>query len=289
MRKRQGLLVISLVSTAWLMSLDAQTHQVQRLPPVGSTAPVAGYTVTKVYPHDPRAFTQGIEYRDGVLYEGTGLNGQSTLRKVELATGKVLQQVAVPPEHFGEGITSWGDTILQLTWQSQLGFIYDRSTFKQLRTFRYTGEGWGLTHNTTDVIMSDGSASLRVIDPKTMMEKRRLLVTDAGIIIRDLNELEWVNGEIYANVWQTNFIARISPASGKVLGWIDLTGLLPASDQRGGVDVLNGIAYDAAGRRLFVTGKLWPKLFEITVSRQTHPPTPTPPGRSSSGSPSPRS
>ena len=268
MRKRQGVFVISLFATALLTSLDAQTHQVQRLPPVGSTAPVAGYTVAKVYPHDPRAFTQGIEYRDGVFYEGTGLNGQSTVRKVELATGKVLQQVAVPPEHFGEGITSWGDTIVQLTWQSQLGFIYDRATFKQLRTFRYTGEGWGLTHNTTELIMSDGSASLRVIDPKTMMEKRRVLVTDAGIIIRDLNELEWVNGEIYANVWQTNFVARISPASGKVLGWIDLTGLLSPADQRGGADVLNGIAYDAASRRLFVTGKLWPKLFEIQVGRQ---------------------
>jgi glutamine cyclotransferase len=267
-RKRQGVFVISLFATALLTSLDAQTHQVQRLPPVGSTAPVAGYTVAKVYPHDPRAFTQGIEYRDGVFYEGTGLNGQSTVRKVELATGKVLQQVAVPPEHFGEGITSWGDTIVQLTWQSQLGFIYDRATFKQLRTFRYTGEGWGLTHNTTELIMSDGSASLRVIDPKTMMEKRQVLVTDAGIIIRDLNELEWVNGEIYANVWQTNFVARISPASGKVLGWIDLTGLLSPADQRGGADVLNGIAYDAAGRRLFVTGKLWPKLFEIQVGRQ---------------------
>jgi len=267
-RKRQGVFVISLFATALLTSLDAQTHQVQRLPPVGSTAPVAGYTVAKVYPHDPRAFTQGIEYRDGVFYEGTGLNGQSTVRKVELATGKVLQQVAVPPEHFGEGITTWGDTIVQLTWQSQLGFIYDRATFKQLRTFRYTGEGWGLTHNTTELIMSDGSASLRVIDPKTMMEKRRVLVTDAGIIIRDLNELEWVNGEIYANVWQTNFVARISPASGKVLGWIDLTGLLSPADQRGGADVLNGIAYDAASRRLFVTGKLWPKLFEIQVGRQ---------------------
>jgi glutamine cyclotransferase len=253
---------------ALVCSLDAQTHQVQRLPPVGSSVPVSGYTVTHVYPHDPRAFTQGIEYRDGVIYEGTGLNGQSTLRKVELATGKVLQQTAVPSEYFGEGITTWGQTILQLTWQSQLGFVYDLNTFKQLRTFRYTGEGWGLTHNATELIMSDGSASLRFLDPKTLMEKRRVLVTDAGIIVRDLNELEWVNGEIYANVWQTSFVARISPASGKVLGWIDLTGLLSPEDQRGGVDVLNGIAYDAAGRRLFVTGKLWPKLFEIQVSRQ---------------------
>lgn len=261
MRVRQGLTVIVLVGT--IASLAAQSHQVQRLPPVGSRVPVSTYSIKHVYPHDPRAFTQGIEYRDGFLYEGTGLNGESTLRKVELTTGKVLQKAAVPSQYFGEGITTWGETILQLTWQSQVGFVYDRATFKQLRTFPYTGEGWGLTHNTTELIMSDGSASLRFIDPKALTEKRRLLVTDAGIIIRDLNELEWVNGEIYANIWQTNFIARISPSNGHVTGWIDLTGLLSPDEQRGGADVLNGIAYDAAGKRLFVTGKLWPKLFEI--------------------------
>lgn len=255
------------LTAALVVSLAAQSHEVQRLPPVGSRAPVAGYTVSRVYPHDPHAFTQGIEYHDGVLYEGTGRNGESTLRKVELATGKVLQRVAVPPEHFGEGITVWGNTVLQLTWQSHVGFVYDRQTFKQLRTFKYTGEGWGLTHNATELIMSDGTASLRFIDPNTLTEKRRLLVTDAGVIIRDLNELEWVNGEIYANVWQTNFIARISPSTGRVLGWINLTGLLSPADARAGADVLNGIAYDTTGRRLFVTGKLWPKLFEIAISR----------------------
>jgi glutamine cyclotransferase len=264
-------------AAACVASLAAQQHQVQRLPPVGSTTPVATYKVRHVYPHDPHAFTQGLEYRDGVLYEGTGLTGESSVRKVELATGRVLQQVAVPPQHFGEGITTWGQTILQLTWQSQLGFVYDRATFTLLRTFRYTGEGWGLTHNASDLIMSDGSASLRFLDPKTFTEKRRLLVTDAGIVIRDLNELEWVNGEVYANVWQTNFIARISPVTGHVVGWIDLTGLLPPEDRRSGADVLNGIAFDAAGRRLFVTGKLWPKLFEIygttsNASTHTHEP-----------------
>ena len=256
-------LAVFLVTAVCFAPLLAQSHQVQRLPPVGSRVPVAGYTIKHAYPHDPRAFTQGIEYRGGVLYEGTGLNGQSTLRRVDLPTGKVLQQIAVPQEYFGEGITTWGETIVQLTWQSQLGFVYDRTTFKQLRMFRYTGEGWGLTHNATELIMSDGSASLRFLDPKTLTETRRVLVTDAGIVIRDLNELEWVNGEIYANVWQTNFIARISPSTGHVLGWIDLNGLLSAEEQRGGADVLNGIAYDATGRRLFVTGKLWPKLFEI--------------------------
>ena len=263
MHVRHGLTAIVLGGT--IASLAAQSHQVQRLPPVGSHAPVSTYTVKHVYPHDPRAFTQGIEYRDGFLYEGTGLNGESSLRKVELTTGKVLQKAAVPSQYFGEGITTWGETILQLTWQSQIGFIYDRATFKQLRTFPYAGEGWGLTHNASELIMSDGSASLRFLDAKTLAEKRRLLVTDAGIIVRDLNELEWVNGEIYANVWQTNFIARIAPATGHIVGWIDLTGLLSPDEQRGGADVLNGIAYDAAGKRLFVTGKLWPKLFEVQV------------------------
>lgn len=265
--RRAPLMVLFIAAS--LAALAAQSHQVQRLPPIGSRAPVSGYTIAHVYPHDPRAFTQGIEYRDGVLFEGTGLNGQSTLRKVELATGKVLQQISVPPDYFGEGITTWGQTIVQLTWQSQIGLVYDRTTFKQIRTFTYTGEGWGLTHNATQLIMSDGSASLRFLDPKTLTETRRLLVTDAGIVVRDLNELEWVNGEIYANVWQTNFVARISPATGRVLGWIDLSGLLSPQEQRGGADVLNGIAYDAAGRRLFVTGKLWPKLFEIHIQGVT--------------------
>jgi glutaminyl-peptide cyclotransferase len=265
-QKPQGRLAIAVMAGVAFTSLLAQSHQVQRLPPVGSRVPVSSYTITHAYPHDSRAFTQGIEYRDGMLFEGTGRHGESTLRRVDVTTGKVLQQVAVPPEHFGEGITSWGPTIVQLTWQSQLGFVYDRNTFKLRRTFKYTGEGWGLTHNATELIMSDGSASLRFLDPKTLMETRRLLVTDAGIVIRDLNELEWVDGEIYANVWQTNFIARISPTTGRLLGWINLTGLLSPDEQRSGADVLNGIAYDEAGRRLFVTGKLWPRLFEIRLA-----------------------
>ncbi len=247
------------------LMLFAQPHQVQRLPHVGSRVPVSRYAITHVYPHDPNAFTQGLEYRDGVLFEGTGRNGESTVRKVEIQTGRVLQRTPLSAEYFGEGITTWGQTIVQLTWQTQIGFVYDRTTFKQLRTFRYTGEGWGLTHNATSLIMSDGSASLRFLDPGTLTETHRLLVTDAGIPVRDLNELEWVNGEIYANVWQTNFVARISPTSGRVLGWIDLSGLLTAAEERSGADVLNGIAYDSGQRRLFVTGKLWPKLFEIEI------------------------
>jgi glutamine cyclotransferase len=266
------LAVIASVLATNTMALIGQPHQAQRLPFVGSRVPVSRYVITRVYPHDPHAFTQGLEYRDGALLEGTGRNGESTLRKVEIATGRVLQLASIPADYFGEGITTWGQTILQLTWQSETGFVYDRTTFKQLRTFRYNGEGWGLTHNATHVIMSDGSASLRFLDPRTLTETHRLLVTDAGIPVRDLNELEWVNGEIYANVWQTDFVARISPTSGRVLGWIDLGGLLSPAEQRGGVDVLNGIAYDAARNRLFVTGKLWPKLFEIEVVPRSQSP-----------------
>jgi glutamine cyclotransferase len=257
--------MVAVLMIGFLSPLGAQSHQVQRLPPVGSRVPVAGYTVKRVYPHDPKAFTQGLEFRDGALYEGTGLNGQSSIRRVDVATGKVLQQAPLAADYFGEGITTWGQSLIQLTWQSQKAFVYDRTTFTQLRTFQYTGEGWGLTHNTTSLIMSDGSASIRFLDPKTFTETHRILVTDAGTVIRDLNELEWVNGEIYANIWQTNFIARISPSTGKVLGWIDLRGLLSAEEERGGADVLNGIAFDPAGRRLFVTGKLWPKLFEVSL------------------------
>ena len=250
----------------FLSPLGGQSHQVQRLPPVGSRVPVSGYKIVHTYPHDPKAFTQGLEFRDGAFYEGTGLNGQSSIRRVELATGKVLQQAPLSQDYFGEGITTWGQTLIQLTWTTQKGFVYDLKTFKQIRSFPYTGEGWGLTKNATSLIMSDGSASIRFLDPKTMAETHRILVSDAGIIVRDLNELEWVNGEIYANVWQTNFVARIAPATGKVLGWINLTGLLSDADARGGADVLNGIAYDPAGRRLFVTGKLWPKVFEIQLT-----------------------
>jgi glutamine cyclotransferase len=262
-------IIASLLATN-AVALMGQPHQVQRLPFVGSQVPVSRYVITHVYPHDPHAFTQGLEYRDGALFEGTGRNGESTLRKVEIATGRVLQQASIPADYFGEGITTWGQTILQLTWKDEIGFVYDRTTLKQLRTFRYNGEGWGLTHNATHVIMSDGSASLRFLDPRTLTETHRVLITDAGIPVRDLNELEWVNGEIYANVWQTDFVARISPSSGRVLGWIDLSGLLSPAEERG-TDVLNGIAYDPARNRLFVTGKLWPKLFEVQVASGSEP------------------
>jgi len=229
-------------------------------------APIAGYRVVKIYPHDRHAFTQGLQYVDGVLYEGTGQYGQSGIRKVKLETGEVLQHQPLDAKYFGEGITVWGNTIVQLTWQAEIGFVYDRNTFKQLRTFSYPGEGWGLTHDGTRLIMSDGheQGALRFLDPSTFKETGRVTVRAGGTPVKHLNELEFVRGEILANIWQTPRIARISPKTGEVTGWIDLSGLLDPRDAAG-TDVLNGIAYDAAGDRLFVTGKWWPKLFEIKI------------------------
>ena len=224
-----------------------------------------GYEVVHVYPHDRSAFTQGLIYLNGFLYEGTGLNGSSRVRKVKLETGEVLQQIGVPNQYFGEGLTDWGHDLIELTWKGGEGFVYDLFSFRKVRDFKYDGEGWGLTHDSNSLIMSDGSAYLRYWDPQTFREKRRLLVKDAGHPVENLNELEYVKGEIYANIWQTEKIARISPKTGVVIGWVDLTGLLSDAERVQGVDVLNGIAYDSAGDRLFVTGKLWPKLFEIRL------------------------
>lgn len=231
--------------------------------------PVYGFIVKNTYPHDPQAFTQGLFFRDGHLYETTGLVGRSTLRKVELKTGKVLQKTALPADVFGEGSTAFGDTILGLTWQSKTGYVFDAKTFTMKGRFQYEGEGWGLASDARHVYMSDGSANIRVLDPKTLKEVRRVTVTAEGKPIDSLNELEVVDGELYANVWGTDVIARIDPASGRVVGWIDLTNLLPR-EKRGtsSVDaVLNGIAWDGKHRRLYVTGKLWPKLFEIELVR----------------------
>lgn len=229
-----------------------------------TTAPVAGYEVVRVYAHDPQAFTQGLVFADGFLYEGTGLHGQSGIRKVKLENGEVLQVQPLEDRYFGEGIAIVGDALVQLTWQAGVGFVYDKTSFQRTRTFSYRGEGWGLTYDGTRLIMSDGTASLRFLDPKTLKETGRLRVTDGGRPVDDLNELEVVKGEIFANIWNSDRIARIDPKTGVVRGWIDLRGILAPSDAAG-VDVLNGIAYDAAGDRLFVTGKLWPKLFEIRI------------------------
>ena len=232
--------------------------------PRGIRPPAYSYRVVRSYPHDRAAFTQGLYFRDGFLYEGTGLNGRSGIRKVKLETGEVLDFKALPPQYFGEGIAEWKGSIFQLTWRSEIGFVYDAATFEQTRTFQYRGEGWGLTQDGAALVMSDGTAQLRFIDPASLKEARRITVRDDNGPVEALNELEYVRGEIFANVWQTERIARISPKDGRVTGWIDLSGLLPAAD-RPGTDVMNGIAYDEKGDRLFVTGKLWPKLYEIKV------------------------
>jgi glutaminyl-peptide cyclotransferase len=227
------------------------------------TVPEYGYRVVNVYPHDSTAFTQGLEYRGGYLYEGTGLEGQSRLRKVDLKTGRVIQEIRLGAQYFGEGITILNQRIIQITYKSQRGFIYDQGTFKLLRTFDYPGEGWGLTNDMKQIYMSDGSSEIRVWDGETLAERRRIKVRDGSRPVTLINELELVNGEIFANVWQTDRIARISPADGRVTGWINLAGLSPAGTASEAV--LNGIAHDGMGGRLFVTGKLWPKLYEIQV------------------------
>jgi glutamine cyclotransferase len=224
-----------------------------------------GYRVIHTYPHDPQAYTQGLLYEDGFLYESTGLNGRSSLRMVDLETGRVLQRATVPDNYFAEGLASWGSTLIQLTWQSHIAFVYDRFSFRLLHTFNYKGEGWGLTQDGRNLIMSDGTATLRFFDPGTFREVHRIVVKDQGAPVTQLNGLEYVRGEIYANVWHTDRIARISPATGKVLGWIDLSGLLSENQRSDPEAVLNGIAWDSAHDRLFVTGKLWPRLFEIKI------------------------
>lgn len=227
-----------------------------------------GYRVVKAYPHDSRAFTQGLVYVDGHLYESTGLNGRSSLRQVDLETGRVLKEVSVPSQYFAEGLTNWGSTLIQLTWKRHVAFVYDRASFRLLKTFQYPWEGWGLTQDDKHLIMSDGTETIHFLDPDTFKQVRSIQVTDRGHAVKDLNELEYIQGEIYANVWMTDRIARISPSTGKVLGWINLAGLLPSVEVRADGAVLNGIAYDAAHHKLFVTGKLWPRLFQIEVVKK---------------------
>ena len=233
---------------------------------VQAATPEYGYKVIHTYPHDRGAFTEGLFFQDGFLYESTGLEGHSAIRKERLETGEVLQSREIAPQYFGEGIVAWKDRLIELTWQSHVGFVYDLASMAPFAEFHYPGEGWALTKDDHRLIMSDGTSELRFLDPDTLQETGRVKVTDEGKPIDNLNELEYVKGQVFANIWQTNRIARIDPASGKVLGWIDLTGLLSDQDRVGGpVDVLNGIAYDAKGDRLFVTGKLWPKLYEIKL------------------------
>jgi glutaminyl-peptide cyclotransferase len=231
-----------------------------------AAVPTYGYEIVNTYPHDPHAFTEGLFYLNGFLYESTGLERQSSIRKEKLETGEVVQKIDVPPQYFGEGIVNWKRRLISLTWKAQVGFVYDLATLKLERKFSYKGEGWALTQDGKRLIMSDGTPEVRFLDPDTLQETGRITVTYEGKPVRNVNELEWVKGRIYANVWQTNMMIFIDPASGEITGMVNLAGLLSASDPLTGPDsVLNGIAYDAAHDRLFVTGKNWPKLFEIRV------------------------
>lgn len=236
-------------------------------PAAATAAPVYGYRVVHAFPHDRGAFTEGLFYQNGQLYESTGYEGRSSIRREKLETGEVVQSRPLSPAYFGEGIVAWRGELIELTWRGGIGFVYGLDDFKPRGEFHYPGEGWALTTDGRRLIMSDGTPDLRFLDPATLKESGpRLRVTDEGRPVANLNELEWVRGEIYANVWMTDRIARIDPRTGVVKGWIDLTGLLPPSERRGDEDVLNGIAYDAAHDRLFATGKQWPKLYEIKLT-----------------------
>ncbi len=252
-------------TTANLTSLQTEAYSTSTFTYFTNSNPVPVYTyrVVNVYPHDPNAFTEGLVYENGFMYEGTGLNGRSSLRRVELETGKILQIRTLPDQFFGEGVTIYGNKIIQLTWKSHVGFVYDKDSFELLQNFNYPFEGWGITHDERRLIVSDGTSTLHFLDPLSFEEIGQVKVSDNAGPVTNLNELEYIKGEIYANVWQTNLIARINPQTGQVTGWINLQGLLGASSQP--VAELNGIAYDAEGDRLFVTGKLWPSIYEIKL------------------------
>ena len=263
MSRRTTLLTTAFGSVAALAATAAVWAFAREIP-----TPVAAVRVVAEHPHDAAAFTQGLVVRDGVLYESTGLLGQSTLRKVDLATGRAEVLVPFDPTVFGEGLTAIGDEIFVVTWQNKLGYVFDRATLRYKRTFRYGGEGWGLTDDGTHLILSDGTATLRFLDPKDARVVRRLTVRDGGRAVENLNELEYVAGEIYANVWYEDRIARVSPETGRVVGWIDASPLrrrVALADPR--EDVLNGIAYDRDAKKLYLTGKRWPKLFEVEVAK----------------------
>jgi glutaminyl-peptide cyclotransferase len=235
--------------------------------PETAIVPTYSYQIINVWPHDPDAFTQGLEFHDGKLFESTGQEGKSSLRSVDPETGRVLKKVDVPSPFFAEGITLLNGKIYQLTWQHQLGFIYDSENFQKTGQFAYQGEGWGLTNDGHSLILSDGTNRLRFLDPDSFKVTKTIAVVDGKTPINEINELEYVRGEIYANIWHSDKIVIISPQTGRVAGWIDLTGLLPPNDVHDDEAVLNGIAYDEQTARLFVTGKLWPKLFEIKIRR----------------------
>lgn len=227
--------------------------------------PTYSYDIVATYPHDPKAFTQGLQWHENRLFESTGQIGESGIREVDLTTGRVLRQQPLEKPHFGEGIVILGNTLYQITWQDGKAFTYDWKTFTRQMSFGYEGEGWGLTTDGSSIIMSNGTSAITFRDPRTFVVSKTITVSDHGTPVSQLNELEWVKGEIWANIWQSDQIARIDPATGNVTGWIDLSGLLSKLDRTGSEDVLNGVAYDAATDRIFVTGKYWPSLFVIAL------------------------
>jgi glutaminyl-peptide cyclotransferase len=236
----------------------------------GHKAPVEGYRVVATFPHSTESYTEGFFYKDGLFYEGTGLKGESALLVEQPETGKILQRHVLEPQYFGEGIVDWGSNLYEWTWQTHVGFVYDQFSLRLIRQFTYTGEGWGMTRDAREIITSDGTDTLRFRNPETFAETRHIVVHDGAEKIEELNELEYIQrphreAEIYANVWHSDRIARISPRDGHVIGWIDLTGILPDDQRVNGESVLNGIAYDAQHDRIFVTGKQWPKVFQIEI------------------------
>jgi glutaminyl-peptide cyclotransferase len=250
----------------YILRLTLSLAAIMAAPPAGVlAAPVSSYEIVAEFPHSTASYTEGFFYRDGLFYEGTGLKGNSAILVIEPETGKVLQRRDLPQQYFGEGIVDWGHEIYEWTWQSHVCFVYDRFSLRPAGQFTYSGEGWGMTRTAKEIITSDGTATLRFRDPTTFKETRHIEVKEDGHIVEQLNELEYVKGEIYANIWHTDRIARISPRDGHVLGWIDLSGLMPASRRVNDESVLNGIAYDAQHDRFFVTGKQWPTVFEIRI------------------------
>ncbi|HEY6414369.1 MAG TPA: glutaminyl-peptide cyclotransferase [Edaphobacter sp.] len=234
-------------------------------------APISSYEVVAKYPHSTDSYTEGFFYLDGLFYEGSGLNGHSAITVTQPESGKPIQRLNLPPQYFGEGIVDRGPNLYEWTWQSHICFVYDRFTLREIKRFTYTGEGWGMTRAATQIITSDGTSTLRFRDPNTFKETRKIVVRDGASEIDQLNELEYIKGEIYANIWHSDRIARISPIDGHVIGWIDLTGLLPEDQKINAESVLNGIAYDRKGDRIFVTGKQWPTIFEIKITPPTKP------------------
>ncbi len=259
---------VTLVLSVFLLLLPpalTSCSKAEQKPPARKRIPVYGVKVINTYPHDPAAFTEGLVISDGVMYESTGQKGKSSLRRVGLTTGEILQIRNLPDTLFGEGLTAVDDRLIQLTWLSHIGMVYERASFNLLKQFSYLTEGWGLTYDGTHVIMSDGTSTLQLLDPETLEYVGSIEVRANGGPAGRLNELEYVKGEILANLWPTSQIARIDARTGEVTGWIDGSGLLSNADYQRQVDVLNGIAYDAGTDKLYVTGKYWPKLFEIEL------------------------